>query len=194
MKSPPSGVKLVMAAICVMKDIKPEKVADPANPGQKMLDYWGPSKKLLGDLKFLPDLKEYDKDNIPVPIMTKIRKEFIPNPEFDPAKVLNASSAAEGLCKWVLAMEIYDRVAKVVAPKKEKLKEAESELETTMSALNVKRAQLKEVEEKLALLQQQFQEATEKKEQLEFQVDLCAKKLERAEKLIGGLGGEKDRW
>jgi len=25
-------------------------------------------------------------------------------------------------------------------------------------------------------------------------VDLCAKKLERAEKLIGGLGGEKQRW
>jgi len=26
------------------------------------------------------------------------------------------------------------------------------------------------------------------------QVNLCAKKLERAEKLIGGLGGEKQRW
>ena len=26
------------------------------------------------------------------------------------------------------------------------------------------------------------------------QVDLCGKKLVRAEKLIGGLGGEKDRW
>ena len=25
-------------------------------------------------------------------------------------------------------------------------------------------------------------------------MDLCAKKLERATKLIGGLGGEKDRW
>lgn len=27
-----------------------------------------------------------------------------------------------------------------------------------------------------------------------FQVDLCGKKLVRAEKLIGGLGGEKARW
>ena len=25
-------------------------------------------------------------------------------------------------------------------------------------------------------------------------MDNCAKKLDRAEKLIGGLGGEKDRW
>ena len=36
-------------------------------------------------------------------IMSKIRKEYITNPDFDPAKVANASSAAEGLCKWVLA-------------------------------------------------------------------------------------------
>lgn len=48
-----------------------------------------------------------------VHIMSKIRKEYIPNPDFDPQKVRTASSAAEGLCKWVQAMEIYDRVAKV---------------------------------------------------------------------------------
>ena len=35
---------------------------------------------------------------------------------------------------------------------------------------------------------------TEKKENLEANIDLCTKKLERAEKLIGGLGGEKERW
>ncbi len=29
---------------------------------------------------------------------------------------------------------------------------------------------------------------------LEAEVDLCEKKLDRATKLIGGLGGEKSRW
>ncbi|XP_052780138.1 dynein axonemal heavy chain 12-like isoform X1 [Mya arenaria] len=194
MKSPPSGVKLVMSAVCVMKDIKPDKVNDPDKPGQKMLDYWGPSKKLLGDMKFLEGLKEYDKDNIPPAIMQKMRKEFIGNPEFDPAKVANASSAAEGLCKWCLALEIYDRVAKVVGPKKARLAEAEIELNTTMKTLNQKRAELAAVEKRLADLKATFKEMTDKKEQLEFQVDLCGKKLVRAEKLIGGLGGEKTRW
>lgn len=28
----------------------------------------------------------------------------------------------------------------------------------------------------------------------DFKVDLCSKKLDRAEKLLGGLGGEKTRW
>lgn len=50
-----------------------------------------------------------------------------------------------GLCKWVRAMEVYERVAKVVAPKKIKLAEAESELAVQMKMLNAKRAELKEV-------------------------------------------------
>lgn len=36
MKNPPSGVKLVMAAVCVMKEIKPDKIADPAGTGKKV--------------------------------------------------------------------------------------------------------------------------------------------------------------
>ena len=36
MKNPPSGVKLVMASVCVMKSINPEKIPDPANPGSKV--------------------------------------------------------------------------------------------------------------------------------------------------------------
>lgn len=36
MKNPPSGVKLVMAAVCVMKDIKPDKITDPAGSGKKV--------------------------------------------------------------------------------------------------------------------------------------------------------------
>ncbi|XP_013912660.1 PREDICTED: dynein heavy chain 12, axonemal isoform X1 [Thamnophis sirtalis] len=194
MKNPPSGVKLVMAAICVMKDIKPEKIADPSGIGGKILDYWGPSKKLLGEMNFLKDLREYDKDNIPVSVMLKIRSEYLTNPEFDPPKVAKASSAAEGLCKWIMAMEVYDRVAKVVAPKKARLAEAQQSLAHTMALLNQKRAELKAVEDRLESLQETFNEKTEEKARLEFQVDLCAKKLERAEKLIGGLGGEKSRW
>ena len=36
MKNPPAGVRLVMAAVCVMKDVKPEKINDPAGTGKKV--------------------------------------------------------------------------------------------------------------------------------------------------------------
>ena len=67
-------------------------------------------------------------------------------------------------------MEIYDRVAKVVAPKKAKLAEAEAELATTMLALNEKRTELKAVQDRLQDLNNQFTEMTDKKAKLEYQV------------------------
>ena len=51
-----------------------------------------------------------------------------------------------------------------------------------------------QVEERMANLEKQFKETTDKKVELEASVDLCAKKLVRAQQLIGGLGGEKVRW
>lgn len=76
-----------------------------------MEDYWPASKKMLGELNFLQSLKEYDKDNIPEVYVKKIRQKYINNPDFDPDKIKNVSSACEGLCKWVIAIEVYDGVS-----------------------------------------------------------------------------------
>ncbi|KAG7268093.1 LOW QUALITY PROTEIN: hypothetical protein CRUP_011869 [Coryphaenoides rupestris] len=194
MKSPPPAVKLVMEAICILMGIKPDRVPDPSGIGKKVADFWGPAKKLLSDMRFLQSLHEYDKDNIPPAFITIIRNKYTTNPDFVPEKIRTASTAAEGLCKWVLAMESYDKVAKVVAPKKEKLAQAEGELSVAMESLGKKQAALKEVQDKLAKLQHTLEANKDKKADLENQVDLCSKKLERAEQLIGGLGGEKSRW
>ena len=35
------------------------------------------------------------------------------HPDFDPNNIRSVSSACEGLCRWVRAMEVYERVAKV---------------------------------------------------------------------------------
>ncbi|XP_037136748.1 dynein heavy chain 7, axonemal [Syngnathus acus] len=193
MKSPPSGVKLVMEAICILKKIKCDRLTDPAS-GKKVEDYWAPAKKLLSDLKFLQSLREFDRDNIPASIMAVIRDRYISNPDFVPEKIRTASTAAEGLCKWVCAMDKYDGVAKVVAPKKLKLAGAEAELEVAMTALQKKQAALREVQDQVFNLSQILDANKKKKIELEDQVDLCKKKLERATQLIGGLGGEKTRW
>ena len=61
MKSPPGGVRLVCEAICVLKGIKAERIPDPSGSGKKIEDFWGPSKKMLGDMKFLEGLIAFDK-------------------------------------------------------------------------------------------------------------------------------------
>ncbi|VVD03486.1 unnamed protein product [Leptidea sinapis] len=194
MKNPPATVKLVMAAVCVMKGIPPDKIPDPDNPGKKMFDFWGPSKRLLGDMGFLDSLRNFDKDNIPVATMQKIRKEYLSNKDFKPHIIAKASTAAEGLCKWIIAMDMYDAVAKVVAPKKAKLEAAEREFAQTMAILEEKKATVARLEAKLAELNEALEEANIKKKALEDEVQLCIDKLFRAEKLIGGLGGERVRW
>ena len=61
MKSPPNGVRLVMEAICVLKGVKPDRIPDPSGSGKKIEDFWGPSKRILGDMKFLESLHTFDK-------------------------------------------------------------------------------------------------------------------------------------
>ncbi|OXB58804.1 hypothetical protein ASZ78_016002 [Callipepla squamata] len=120
MQNPPGPVKLVMESICVMKGTKPERKPDPNGSGKMVEDYWGPSRKILGDLKFLESLKTYDKDNIPPAVMKRIRERFIDHADFQPAVIKNVSSACEGLCKWEL-------------------------LHAQMEKLKIKQAELKEV-------------------------------------------------
>ena len=48
--------------------------------------------------------------------------------------------------------------------------------------------------DKLQALNDEFEAMTNKKKDLEQNIEVCSQKLIRAEQLIGGLGGEKDRW
>lgn len=193
MKNPPVAVKLVMEAICTIKDIKPDKVPDKST-GKMMEDYWGPSKKLLNDIKFLEQLVNFDKDNIPSRVMKVINEKYLTHPGFDPNKVKNASIAAQGLCKWVIAMSSYDQVAKEIAPKKIALSEAETMFNDAMDALNEKRSQLRAVEMKLKLVTDSLSENERNMTLLQDKANNVQVKVKRANELIGGLGGEKQRW
>lgn len=76
--------------------MKPDRIPDPDGSGRMIEDYWGPSKRILGDMKFLDSLINYDKDNIPLRIMKIIEDRFLHNKDFDPDKIKTASTAAEG--------------------------------------------------------------------------------------------------
>jgi dynein heavy chain len=99
------------------------------------------------------------------------------NPDFQPHLILKASKAAEGFCKWVRAMEVYDRVAKEVKPKQLALKEAEEKLRSASEQLATKKAQLKEVQDLLGELNESFRQVNEKKLSLQQQVNKLLKKI-----------------
>lgn len=117
--------------------------------------------------------------------MAIIRKTYLPDPNFKPPTVAKASSAAEGLCKWIIALDMYDQVIKVVAPKKDKLEIANAEYEATMTILEEKRKEVKQLQIRLDSLKDRLRETELNKEKLLAEVTLCESKLLKAEKLIG---------
>ncbi|XP_076748638.1 dynein axonemal heavy chain 7 isoform X2 [Xylocopa sonorina] len=192
MKKPPQGVRLILESVCVLKQIKPERVQQP--DGTFIEDYWRAALRMLSDVKFLDSLLNFDKDNIPDPVIERIRKVYLTNPDFDPEKIKKVSTACEGLCRWVYAMSEYDKVSKIVAPKRRALAEAQKVYDTAMSTLETKREQLRQVQEKLKILEELLEQRRQAFQEMSDKVTDCEVKLKRAENLIGGLGGEYTRW
>ena len=62
-----------MEAVCVMLEVKPERRPELGGSGKMIEDFWSPSQKLLGDMKFLQNLLVYDKENIPAKIINLVR-------------------------------------------------------------------------------------------------------------------------
>ncbi|KAK1121659.1 hypothetical protein K0M31_009971 [Melipona bicolor] len=172
--------------------IKPEKVQQP--DGTFVEDYWRAALRMLSDVKFLDSLLHFDKDNIPDAVIEKIRKEYLTNPDFNPEKIKKVSAACEGLCRWVYAMSEYDKVSKVVAPKKKALAEAQEIYDEAMNNLKAKREQLRQVQERLKMLENLLEQRKMAFQAMSDKVADCEIKLKRAEDLIGGLGGEYTRW
>ncbi|EFJ08553.1 hypothetical protein SELMODRAFT_185288 [Selaginella moellendorffii] len=154
---------------------------------------WDEAKKQLGDSQFLTNLLKYDKDQLVDALLKKINK-YTANPDFTPDIIGKVSGAARGLCLWVRAMESYGHVAKEVAPKKAKLKSAQDALKKQMDALQAARNTLEEVRMKLQVLKDKYDKSMNTKETLQREADDLEVKLIRAEKLVNGLAGEKDRW
>ena len=80
------------------------------------------------------------------------------------------SSAAAGLCAWVCAMEKFYHVNLEIVPKQKAQKAAEEEYNKFMKNLEVKEAELKVVQDKVAALQRDLDITLDNKDKLEKRV------------------------
>nr|XP_035128016.2 dynein axonemal heavy chain 6 isoform X3 [Callithrix jacchus] len=175
---PPDLVMTVMEAISILLNAKPD---------------WPSAKQLLGDSNFLKRLLEYDKENIKPQILAKLQK-YINNPDFVPEKVEKVSKACKSMCMWVRAMDLYSRVVKEVEPKRQKLRAAQAELDITMATLREKQALLRQVENQIKALQDEYDKSINEKESLAKTMTLTKARLVRAGKLTAALEDEQVRW
>ncbi|XP_012153483.1 dynein heavy chain 2, axonemal kl-2 [Megachile rotundata] len=175
---PPPKVEMVMEAVMILKNSEPS---------------WAESKRQLADVNFLNSLRYFDKDHISDRTLRAISR-YTSNPEFEPEKVGVVSFAAKSLCMWVIAMEKYGKLYRIVAPKREKLEAALESLRQKEAALQEAMQQLQKLREKLEQLQQMYDSKMSEKDELIKLAELLKLKLERAGMLVDGLSGERIRW
>ena len=76
--------------------------------------------------------------------MKKINK-YTSEPDFQPEKVGSVSGAAKSLCMWVIAMEKYGNIFRIVQPKRERYNQAMAQLKEKQDALAEAKRRLDEV-------------------------------------------------
>lgn len=141
------------------------------------------------DVNFIKRLMEFNKDSITAAVQKKLQK-YINDPQFVPEIVQKQSNAATSMCMWVRAMNVYADVAKVVAPKKAALFEAESALKASADMLEKKQKQLADVESQVAKLKANLDIVQGDMDGLQAQAILTENRLIRAGKLTAALGDE----
>ena len=126
---PPTMVMTVMAAVCTLLGQKTD---------------WSTAKHLLGEQGFLKRLVAYDRDSVTNRIYDRVKK-ITKNPDFNPTAIGKISKACKSMCAWVLALQNYTEVHRMVLPKQQRCEEAQEALSVAFENLRQKRAALRKV-------------------------------------------------
>lgn len=72
-------------------------------------------------------------------------KQYTTDPDFNPELMSKVSLSCKSICQWVLALEHYHDVFKMVKPKQKRVDEAKEALDMAQSHLQKKQSSLKKV-------------------------------------------------
>ncbi|XP_032594376.1 dynein axonemal heavy chain 6 [Drosophila grimshawi] len=176
--TPPALVQFCMEAVCILLGAKPT---------------WASAKAIMADINFIKRLFEYDKEHMKDDVVKKVRK-YIDHKDFVPAKFEKVSKVAKSVSMWVIAMDSFNKVYKVVEPKIKRKEAAEAELKDVMRVLRQKQKELAAVEAKIQSLRDSLEEKQREFQLIQDNVDLTYGRINRAGRLTSALADEQVRW
>ncbi|CAE7532613.1 ODA4, partial [Symbiodinium microadriaticum] len=182
LSSPPSGVDLITSAclILIEKEYKNFK--------------WDRAKKMMANVdQFKQKLVNYRGEDMTEDEVNRLQP-FLQNELFDPKIMEGKSMAAANLCTWVVNIYRFNRIYVKVKPLMDSLEEARSQKAAAEASLAAANAIVAACDEKLRVLGEKFKTATEEKAEVEAQAAAGQARLGLAERLVGGLSSENDRW
>ena len=138
--NPPALVVTTMEAVVIML-------------GSKDTTWDGIKKQIMDPGKFIQGIKALDVTAIPEKTWKTVRDKYFKLPDFKPELIATKSVAAGKLCEWALALSKYQLINKDIIPKREKAAEMDKILKENTAILNATLAAVKEVKDKVALLE-----------------------------------------
>ena len=197
-KTPPDLVKRVFDVCLILfmrevVDVKVETVELKTGPRPQVVSSWKNATMMMSDIGFLPNIMSFDKD-MTNDETVELLHPYMSHPDFTPEDAKKVALALAGLCTWARAMTLYVDIAKVVKPKMMALAEAMSKLKSANAKLQKAQGELDAVAAALNEMQVSFDAAMANKQALQDDADACMRKMDAANRLIGGLAGERKRW
>lgn len=101
---------------------------------------------------------------------------------------------AKGVSLWVIAIDKFAKVYKVVEPKIIRQRAAEAELKEVMKVLRAKQKELADVEAKIQALKDSIDVKSREFKVIQDSVDLTYGRINRAGRLTSALADEEVRW
>jgi len=184
------------AVMVLLAGINPNIIVQKTGKVREKERNWDASRKaMLGNINaFLEELKGYkvvvDEGAVPEVNFKEIRP-FLELEHFNVETIEKRNSAAAGLCSWVINIVNYSDIVKEVEPKRIALAAANEELSAANERLEGVRARVAELQEKLDVLTNQYNEAESTRKEAQEIADKGKMKLDLANRLIVALGSEQ---
>lgn len=175
---PPKPVQGICECILIMK-------------GYKEID-WKNAKAMMSEGNFLQSLRDMDVDGITNSQVKSTKNKVSGLCSLE--EMQTKSKAGYGLMIFVNAVMKYCDVARDIKPKRDKVALLEKNYFQMKRDLAATEKELNAIEKELAALEKQFEDAMAEKTALQEEAEIMERRLIAADKLIGGLGSEADRW
>ena len=181
LRTPPEGILAVLEAVLLLMN----------NPDTS----WAGQKKFLGSRGVKEEIINFDAHVVTAKNREIVRKILKEKEElFEHKNILRVSVAAAPLAAWVKAQVKYSLVLEKIAPLEKILGQLSDSLDTSTRRVEECERELAALDREVVEMKEEFGRRTSEAEALKLNLKKAEDQLEAAERLLGKLGGEKDRW
>lgn len=184
-----------------LKSLKmpPEAIHDVLNAVLRIFGIfdasWNSMKKFLSNRSIIDSILDFDPRVITAENRREVDKLLAEKGNsFEKHVIYRVSLAAGPLADWVRAIMKYSIVLERIRPLEDELHKILKKLQSQKDRLLQCEGHLKELDEKVTVLKEDFSSRTSEAEILKSHLKKAVEKLDIAMRLLGKLGDEESRW